>query len=126
MCPSPTGYFHVGGGRTALYNWLLARQQGGVFVMRIEDTDAERNREEWVEGIHEAMHWLGLDWDEYYRQSERLPLYADAAQRLHASGGAYYCDCTREAVLERTKDNPTPGYDRFCRERGLEAGPGRA
>ena len=126
MCPSPTGYFHVGGARTALYNWVLARQQGGVFVMRIEDTDAERNREEWVEGIHEAMRWLGLDWDEYYRQSERLPLYADAAKRLYDAGAAYYCDCTREAVLERTKDNPTPGYDRFCRDRGLEPGPGRA
>jgi glutamyl-tRNA synthetase len=126
FCPSPTGYFHVGGGRTALFNWFVAKQLGGQFVLRIEDTDAERNKEEWVLGIHNALRWLGVDWDEYYRQSERLALYAAAAERLVAAGMAYYCDCTREVVQERTKDNATPGYDSFCRDRGLEPGPGRA
>ncbi len=126
FCPSPTGYFHVGGARTALFNWLLAKRLGGEFILRIEDTDAERNREEWVLGIHDAMRWLGLDWDEYYRQSERLALYAASAERLVAAGKAYYCECTRDDVLARTKDNATPGYDSFCRDRGLEVAPGRA
>ena len=74
FAPSPTGFFHVGSGRTALWNWLIARQQGGQFVLRIEDTDWERNREEWVDGIRVAMRWLGLDWDEEYRQSQRTAL----------------------------------------------------
>ncbi|MGQ0521208.1 MAG: glutamate--tRNA ligase [Actinomycetota bacterium] len=125
--PSPTGYFHVGGARTALYNWLVARREGGVFILRIEDTDLERNKPEWVEGIQSAMRWLGLDWDEGpYFQSERAHLYAEASRRLIAGGRAYYCDCTRPVVDERTRDRPTPGYDGFCRERGLGPGPGHA
>src|SRR5579863_8259842 len=80
FAPSPTGYLHVGGGRTALWNWLFARRAGGTFVLRIEDTDTERNREEWVDGIIAALSWLGVTWDEGpYRQSERGALYADAA-----------------------------------------------
>ena len=72
IAPSPTGYFHVGGARTALYNWCFARRHNGVFVLRIEDTDAERNKEEWVDGIGSAMAWLGIEWDEGpYRQSRR-------------------------------------------------------
>ncbi|HEX2064643.1 MAG TPA: glutamate--tRNA ligase [Acidimicrobiales bacterium] len=127
FAPSPTGFFHVGGARTALFNWLFARHHSGVFVLRIEDTDVERGREEWVQGTLDALRWIDLDWDEGpYRQSERLALYTDAALRLHGSGLAYYCDCTREVVQERTRDNPTPGYDGFCRDRGLEPGPGRA
>ena len=126
FAPSPTGFFHVGSARSALYNWLFARGQGGAFVLRIEDTDVERNQEEWVEGIYSAMRWLGLDWDELYRQSERTALYEDAAAKLYADGAAYYCDCTTEVVQERTKGNPTPGYDGFCRDRGLTPGPGRA
>ncbi|MGI8685482.1 MAG: glutamate--tRNA ligase [Acidimicrobiales bacterium] len=125
--PSPTGYFHVGGARTALYNWLEARRQGGAFVLRIEDTDLERNRPEWVEGIQSAMRWLGLDWDEGpYFQSQRAELYEAAAAKLVAGGQAYSCDCTREVVLERTKGNAIPGYDGFCRDRDLAPGPGRA
>lgn len=125
--PSPTGYFHVGGARTALYNWLEARRQGGAFVLRIEDTDTERNRPEWVEGIQSAMRWLGLDWDEGpFFQSQRAHLYEAAAAKLVAGGQAYSCDCTREVVLERTKANAVPGYDGFCRDRNLEPGPGRA
>jgi glutamyl-tRNA synthetase len=127
IAPSPTGYFHVGGARTALYNWAFARQHGGVFVLRIEDTDAERNREEWVDGVLDALRWIGTDWDEGpYRQSERGDLYVAATERLWEAGRLYACDCTREEVLARTKDNQVPGYDGYCRERGLERGPGRA
>jgi len=119
--------FHVGGARSALFNWLVARRLGGSFVLRIEDTDAERNRPEWVDGIQSAMRWLGLDWDEGpYFQSQRADLYAEAALRLHAAGMAYACDCTPDAVRERTAARPTPGYDRFCRDRGLAPGAGRA
>ncbi|MGD1011801.1 MAG: glutamate--tRNA ligase [Acidimicrobiales bacterium] len=127
FAPSPTGYFHVGGARTAIYNWCFARRNSGTFILRIEDTDAERNKEEWVGGIGSAMTWLGLDWDEGpYRQSERGALYRAALDELWDKGHLYACDCTREVVLERTKANPTPGYDGFCRDRGLERGPGRA
>jgi glutamyl-tRNA synthetase len=125
FAPSPTGLFHVGSARTALFNWLFARQQGGSFLLRIEDTDEERNREEWVEGICEAMRWLGLGWDEGpYRQSERLDRYREAAERLREQGFAYYCDCTREQLEARGRGQL--GYDGFCRDRGLGPGPGRA
>ncbi len=123
IAPSPTGYFHVGTARTALSNWLFARQQGGTFVLRIEDTDTARNRPEHVEGILRAMQWLGLDWDEGpYFQSQRGELYAKAIEQLLASGQAYACDCTPEAVAERArqKEQKTPGYDGYCRDRGLE------
>ena len=127
MAPSPTGFFHVGSVRTSLYNWLYARQQGGTFVLRIEDTDAERNREEWVELIYDTHRWLGLEWDELYRQSERAELYATAAAKLEGDGRAYWCDCTRDDVDARAKERGgPPGYDGFCRDRGLEAGEGRA
>ena len=120
FAPSPTGYFHVGSARTALFNWLYARQQGGTFVLRIEDTDAERNREEWVDGIVSAMAWLGMDPDEGpYRQSERGARHAEAVDQLWELGAVYACDCTREEVEARTKDRATPGYDGWCRDRGL-------
>ncbi|MDE3087508.1 MAG: glutamate--tRNA ligase [Acidobacteriota bacterium] len=121
FAPSPTGYFHVGSARTALFNWLFARQRGGTFVLRIEDTDAERNREEWVTGIVSAMAWLGLDPDEGpYRQSARAGDHERAVDRLWESGALYACDCTREQVEARAKANATPGYDGFCRPRGLD------
>ena len=127
FAPSPTGFFHVGSARTALFNWLFARRSHGTFILRIEDTDVERNREEWVEGIVSAMAWLGLDWDEGpYRQSERGDRHRAAAERLFSEGRAYYCDCTRDDVLARTAANPAPGYDGFCADRGLGPGPGRA
>jgi len=127
IAPSPTGYFHVGGARTALYNWCFARRHNGVFILRIEDTDAERNKEEWVGGIGSALQWLGIDWDEGpYRQSQRGQHYEEALDELWAGGYLYACDCTREVVLERTKANATPGYDSFCRDRGLDRQPGRA
>jgi glutamyl-tRNA synthetase len=128
FAPSPTGYLHVGSVRTALYNWLFARHQGGTFLLRIEDTDEARNREEWVEGILSSMRWVGLDWDEGpYRQSERGHFYAKAGEELAAAGHAYWCDCTREAIDARAKERGgPPGYDGFCRGRGLGPGEGRA
>ncbi len=127
--PSPTGYFHVGNARTALFNWLVARQSGGTFVLRIEDTDAERGREEWVDGIISAMHWLGMDPDEGpYRQSMRTGRYHQAVDALWDGGFLYACDCTREQIDLRNKEAgiQTPGYDGFCRDRGLPPGDGRA
>src|SRR3954471_12580603 len=96
FAPSPTGYLHVGGARTALFNWLFARHYGGTLILRIEDTDLERSTEEMVEGILQGMRWLGLDWDEGpYRQSDRLEMYRQNAAKLVASGHAYYCFCTK-------------------------------
>jgi glutamyl-tRNA synthetase len=90
FAPSPTGFLHVGGARTALFNWVFARHTGGTFILRIEDTDIERTREEWVTGIQSTLRWLGLDWDEGpYRQSERAQLYEEVAERLVAEGKAY-------------------------------------
>ena len=120
--------FHVGGARSALQNWIYAQQQGGVFVLRVEDTDAARNRPEWTEGILTALDWIGIRRGTYegpYFQSANAGEHRTAALRLHADGRAYYCDCTRDAVQERT-GSPHRGYDGFCRDRGLEAGDGRA
>lgn len=127
IAPSPTGYFHVGTARTALFNWLFARKHSGVFVLRIEDTDSARNRPEHVEGIQSALRWLGLDWDEGpYFQSQRGDIYRAALEKLLATGAAYACDCTPGEVAERTRGRGgPPGYDGHCRDRGLEPGPGR-
>ncbi|HXQ59383.1 MAG TPA: glutamate--tRNA ligase, partial [Acidimicrobiales bacterium] len=121
FAPSPTGFLHVGSARAALFNWLYARQSGGTFILRIEDTDAERNREEWVDGIVSSLHWLAMDPDEGpYRQSERADLTAAAVDRLWAAGALYACDCSREEIDARTKGNATPGYDGNCGDRGLD------
>jgi glutamyl-tRNA synthetase len=120
--------FHVGGARSALQNWIFAKQHGGVFVLRIEDTDIARNRPEWTEGILSALDWIGIRRGTYegpYFQSANAGEHRAAAQRLYAAGRAYYCDCTREAIQART-GSPYAGYDGFCRDRGLEPGPGRA
>ncbi|WP_431975063.1 glutamate--tRNA ligase, partial [Micromonospora haikouensis] len=120
--------FHVGGARSALQNWIFARQQGGVFVLRVEDTDAARNRPEWTEGILSALDWIGIARGSYegpYFQSSYAAEHRAAAQRLHEGGRAYYCDCTREAVQARTGSQYS-GYDGYCRDRGLPAGEGRA
>jgi glutamyl-tRNA synthetase len=94
FAPSPTGYLHVGGARTALFNWLFARHEGGVFILRVEDTDVERNRPELVDGILESLRWLGLNWDEGpVFQSQRLELYSAAARRVLDAGQAYWCFC---------------------------------
>jgi glutamyl-tRNA synthetase len=120
FAPSPTGFLHVGSARAALFNWLFARHTGGVFVLRIEDTDTERNREEWVEGIVSSLSWLGMEPDEGpFRQSARTDAYREAINSLWESGALYACECTRAEIDERTKANATPGYDGFCRDRGL-------
>ncbi len=115
FAPSPTGYLHVGGARTALFNWLLARRAGGAFVLRIEDTDTERSSAEMVDGILDSMKWLGLDWDEGpgvdgpyapYYQSQRYDKHRAAAERLVASGQAYY-DFTTPDVYERDRQEAT-------------------
>ena len=126
FAPSPTGYLHIGGARTALFNWLFARQQGGRFVLRIEDTDGERSRPELIDVIFRALEWLGLEWDGTpVHQSERGALYRDAIDRLLASGAAYWCACTPDEVKARAEARGgTPGYDGHCAERGLADGPG--
>ena len=107
FAPSPTGPFHIGGARSALFNWLLARRYGGKLILRIEDTDLERSSRESEENIKDALRWLGMDWDEGidvggdhgpYRQTERLPIYAEYTARLLESGKAYRCYCTDEEL----------------------------
>jgi glutamyl-tRNA synthetase len=128
FAPSPTGYLHVGGARTALFNWLYARRHGGTFVLRIEDTDAERSSTEMVTGIVESMRWLGLDWDEGpdvggphgpYFQAQRAATHLAAADRLVASEHAYFCYCSAEDLQARRQVAEAAGgawmYDRRCR-----------
>jgi glutamyl-tRNA synthetase len=120
FAPSPTGYLHVGGARTALFNWLFARHSGGVFILRIEDTDFERSSEDMVQGILDGMRWLGLEWDEGpFFQSRRLPLYQAMAEKLWQSGQAYYCFCSKEELEQRRTQavgaGKPPMYDRRCR-----------
>jgi glutamyl-tRNA synthetase len=128
FAPSPTGYLHVGGARTVLFNWLFARGNAGEFLLRIEDTDTERNRPELTDNILEMIQWLGLGWDgEPVHQSDRLERHLEAAERIQVGGRAYWCDCTPDAVRARAEERGgPPGYDGFCRDRGLGAGPGRA
>jgi glutamyl-tRNA synthetase len=118
--------FHVGGARTALFNWALAEQAGGQFVLRIEDTDAARNRPEWTEGIIAALAWIGIQgenpvFEGPYFQSAYEPQHREAVAKLLADGKAYYCDCTREQVQART-GSEHKGYDGHCRDRGLTEG----
>ncbi len=120
FAPSPTGYLHVGGARTALFNCLFARHTGGTMILRIEDTDFERSSEEMVEGILEGMRWLGLSWDEGpFYQSKRLALYKATAQKIIDAGHAYPCFCTKEELearrAEATAAGRPPMYDRRCR-----------
>jgi glutamyl-tRNA synthetase len=124
--PAPTGFLHVGSARSALFNWLYARHTDGTFVLRIEDTDPARSRDDLVDGILSALRWLGLDWDEGpVRQSQRLDLYRAAARRLLDADRAYWCECTREEIEARTKGNTRPGYDGRCRALALGPGVGR-
>jgi glutamyl-tRNA synthetase len=128
FAPSPTGMFHVGSARSALFNWAYAKQRGGAFVLRIEDTDTSRNSPEWVDGIVNAMDWLGLDAGQYEGplfQSANTDKHGEAASSLLARGLAYYCSCSREDVVARTGDQHR-GYDGHCRDLGLGAAPGRA
>ena len=120
FAPSNTGHLHIGGARTALFNWFFARHHGGTAILRVEDTDRERSTEEFYEAILQAFEWLGIGWDEGpYRQSRRMELYKAAAERLLASGAAYRCTCTPEeveAMRERARaEGKTPRYDGACR-----------
>lgn len=128
--PSPTGSLHIGGARTALFNWLFARHHGGKFVLRIEDTDVARSTEESTRGIFDGMEWLGLEWDEGpFYQTQRLDIYKEYLQKLVDSGRAYYCDCTPDELDARRKEamaeGRKPKYDGRCRDRGLGPGPNR-
>ena len=118
--PSPTGYLHIGGARTALFNWLFAQKTGGKLILRIEDTDVERSTEESIQGIIEGLKWLGITWDEGpYFQSRFINEHLEAAQKLLESGHAYKCFCTKEeleskrqAAMEQKIDVK---YDGTCR-----------
>jgi len=119
FAPSPTGYLHVGGARTALFDWLFARQHNGIFILRIEDTDVERSSEEMTRGILDAMTWLGLNWDEGpYLQSAGFEQHRESVQRLLRSGNAYYCFCSPELLDSKRKEAAAQKtdfkYDRTC------------
>ena len=127
--PSPTGYLHIGGARTALFNWLYTRQKGGKFILRIEDTDEERSSEEATKAIIESMEWLGLSWDEGpYFQSKRYDLYNAFIEKLLKKGLAYHCHCSQEELNERREEAKRKGlkpkYDGKCRNLGLGPAPG--
>jgi len=120
FAPSPTGFLHIGGVRTALFNWLFARNHGGKFILRIEDTDLSRSTEESIQEILESMRWLGLDWDEGpFRQTERQEIYSQKVEQLLAAGKAYSCYCTPEELdrkrSEAQKAGLKPKYDGTCR-----------
>ena len=121
FAPSPTGYLHVGGARTALFNWLFARHFDGTLVLRIEDTDLERSTSEMVDGILQGLQWLGIHWDEGpYYQTKRVELYRSAAERLIDSGAAYYCFCSKASLEERRSkaaaEGRPPRYEGTCRK----------
>lgn len=131
FAPSPTGFLHIGGVRTALFNWLYARQQQGVFVLRIEDTDQGRSTDESIQAIIEGMKWVGLDWDEGpFRQTERMELYRSHAMQLLEKGQAYWCVCKAEELEARRKEAEakglSPRYDGRCRTLGMTNPPGDA
>ena len=125
MAPSPTGYLHIGGARTALFNWLFAKHHNGRFILRIDDTDAARSTDESMHEIYDALKWLGINWDEQYVQSERRGIYDDYVAQLLASGNAYHCYCTPEELEEiraqARADKQTRSYDRRCRHLTSEA-----
>ena len=122
FAPSPTGFLHIGGVRTALFNWLFARHHGGKFILRIEDTDISRSTEESIQEILESMRWLGLDWDEGpFRQTERQEIYTKKIMHLLSTGKAYHCYCTPEELDQKRNDAQKAGlkpkYDGKCRNR---------
>lgn len=119
FAPSPTGHLHIGGARTALFNWLFARHYRGVFILRIEDTDRSRSTEEYIETIIDGLKWLGLDWDEGpFRQTERFDVYRTYIEKLLTEGRAYFCYCTPEELEERRqaslKEGSSVKYDGRC------------
>lgn len=131
FAPSPTGFLHIGGVRTALFNWLFARQQQGVFILRIEDTDQSRSTDESIQAIIAGMKWVGLDWDEGpFRQTERMDLYRSHAMKLFEAGHAYWCVCKAEELEARRKEaeaqGMSPRYDGRCRNLQIVSPPGDA
>ena len=135
FAPSPTGYLHIGGARTALFNWLWARKEKGTFILRIEDTDRERSTTQSVQAILDGMKWLGLDWDEGpgvegphapYFQTQRLAIYEKSADELIAKGRAYRCVCTKEELdklrEQAAKEKRGFKYPGTCRDRGIPKG----
>ncbi len=127
--PSPTGHLHIGGARTAIFNWLFARHHGGRFILRIEDTDLARSTPESIRAIIDSLEWLGIDWDEGpYFQTERLELYRQKANELVAQGLAYWCHCPPEELEAKRKRalaaGLKPKYDGTCRAKGLAPAPG--
>ena len=124
--PAPTGYLHVGSARSALFNWLYARHTGGTFILRVEDTDADRSKPELVGAIKESLTWLGLDWDEEYHQSDRFDQYRAFADDLLERGYAYRCSCSQDEVKARAdgRADGSSGYDGHCRDRDVEEGEG--
>jgi nondiscriminating glutamyl-tRNA synthetase len=133
IAPSPTGPLHLGTAHTALFNWLFARQQSGKFILRIEDTDKTRSREEFMIDILDGLTWLGLDWDEGperedsygpYQQSQRMGIYKKYAEKLLESGKAYHCYCTSEELekerQEQQRKKQAPKYSGRCRNLGAE------
>lgn len=120
FAPSPTGHLHIGGTRTALFNWLYAKHNKGTFILRIEDTDRTRSTEEYIDAIIEGMKWLGLDWDEGpYRQTDRFNVYRRYTEKLLNEGKAYYCYCLPEELEQRRQEalvqGKSPKYDGRCR-----------
>ncbi|UVT16208.1 MAG: glutamate--tRNA ligase [Nitrospira sp.] len=131
FAPSPTGFLHIGGVRTALFNWLFARQQQGTFILRIEDTDQSRSTDESIQAIIKGMEWVELDWNEGpYRQTERMDLYRDHAMKLLETGQAYWCVCKAEELEARRKEAEakglSPRYDGRCRNLGITGQAGDA
>ena len=133
FAPSPTGQLHIGGARTALFNYLYAKKHNGKFILRIEDTDLERSREEWAKGIMRSLRWLGIEWDEGpdvggdfgpYFQSQRKEIYLEYIQKLLEEGKAYYCFCTQEEIereREIARQQKIPyKYSKKCRNISLE------
>jgi glutamyl-tRNA synthetase len=130
FAPSPTGYLHIGGARTALFNWLFARHEGGTFILRIEDTDRSRSTDEYIGAIIEGMKWLNLDWDEGpFRQTDRFDVYRSYVERLIREGKGYNCYCTPEELEQRRKEALAQGrpqkYDGRCKSL-KEPVPGRS
>ncbi|WP_027723177.1 glutamate--tRNA ligase [Maridesulfovibrio zosterae] len=130
FAPSPTGHLHIGGARTALFSWLLARHNDGKFVLRIEDTDRQRSTQEYTDAILDSMKWLGMDWDgELTYQSERFDIYNSYIDQLLEEGKAYWCECTPEqvdAMREKAmKEKRKPKYDGTCREKKFGPGENR-
>ena len=131
FAPSPTGYLHIGGVRTALFNWLFARRERGKFILRIEDTDQSRSTEEAIQAILDGMRWVGLDWDEGpYRQTERMDLYRQHAMKLFEQQQAFWCVCSAHELEARRKEAQAKGlpqkYDGRCRERHIDQPSGEA